>query len=283
MRSRFKRRIIVNYIALGLSCCAAALGTIMLAWILGDTMLKGARAVNWDFFTKLPPPPGEAHGGLANAILGTLILTGTAAILSVPVGILAGIYLAEFGRRGRAATVIRLAADVLTSAPSIVVGVFVYLILVRPMGHFSGWAGAVALAILMLPVTARTTEQMLNLVPDAMREAALALGAPYWHMTVKVALRGAMSGILTGIILSISRVAGETAPLLFTALNSPYWGNNLNQPMPSLTVTLFNYAMSPYDEWHTLAWGAAFVITAAVLAFTVIARVWLSAVKSQRS
>lgn len=283
MVSRRTRRKFVNAIVLLLSWAAAAAGLLMLTWILSDTMLKGFSAINWDFFTKLPAPPGEAHGGLANAVVGTLILTGTATILSVPFGVLAGIYLAEFGRGSKPAALVRLVADVLTSAPSIVVGVFVYLILVRPLGHFSGWAGAVALAILMLPVVTRTTEEMLNLVPAAMREAALALGAPYWRMVLQVVLRAAMSGMLTGILLSVSRVAGETAPLLFTSLNSPYWANNLNRPMPSLTVTLFNYAMSPYDEWHTLAWGAAFVITAAILVFTLAARLFLRTAKRERS
>lgn len=282
MNKRLYRRI-TNIIVLLLSGAAALFGVFMLGWILIDTASKGAAAINWDFFTRLPAPPGEEHGGLGNAIMGTLILTVTASALSIPFGILAGIYLAEFGRRGRVAALIRLVADVLTSAPSIVVGVFVYLLLVRPMGHFSGWAGAVALAILMLPVVTRTTEEMLNLVPDAMREAALALGAPYWKMMLQVVLRAALSGMLTGVLLSVSRVAGETAPLLFTSLDSPYWSHNLNQPMPSLTVTLFNYAMSPYDEWHTLAWGAAFLITVAVLAFTVLTRIGLHAAKRKRS
>jgi len=277
------RRKFVNALVLFLSGVAALIGLAMLAWILTDTAFKGISAINWDFFTKLPAPPGEEHGGLANAIVGTLILTATATVMSVPFGILAGIYLAEFGRGGKLAAAVRLVADVLTSAPSIVVGVFVYLALVRPLGHFSGWAGAAALAILMLPVVTRTTEEMLNLVPDAMREAALALGAPYWRMMFQVALRAAMSGMLTGILLSVSRVAGETAPLLFTSLNSPYWAVNLNQPMPSLTVTLFNYAMSPYEEWHSLAWGAAFLITMSVLAFTILSRLWLRGVNRERS
>jgi len=265
----------VNAAAMFLSACTALFGLVMLGWILSDTAVKGIRAINWDFFVRLPTPPGETHGGLANAMLGTLILTATAAAMSVPAGILAGTWLAEFGRRGRLAAVVRTVADVLTGAPSIVVGVFVYLVLVRPFGHFSGWAGAVALAILMLPVVTRTTEEMLLLVPDAMRESALALGAPLWRVLIGIVYRAARAGMLTGILLAISRAAGETAPLLFTSLNSPYWGKSLNQPMPSLTVTLFNYAMSPYDEWQTQAWGAALVVTGAVLATTVTARIWL--------
>jgi len=273
LRRRTWRKAL-NAAAMFLSACAALLGLAMLGWILSDTVVKGSRAINWEFFVRLPTPPGEAHGGLANAMLGTLILTATAAAISVPVGILAGTWLAEFGRWNRLGAAVRTAADVLTGAPSIVVGVFVYLVLVRPSGHFSGWAGAVALAILMLPVVTRTTEEMLLLVPDAMRESALALGAPLWRVLVGIVYRAARAGMVTGILLAISRAAGETAPLLFTSLNSPYWGKSLNEPMPSLTVALFNYAMSPYEDWQAQAWGAALVITGAVLGVTVAARIW---------
>ncbi len=274
----------MNGLALFLAGVSTAAGIAMLAWILGDTALRGFRAINWNFFIRLPAPPGAGEsGGLANAVAGTFLLTAAATAAAVPFGILAGIYLAEFGRGGKIASVIRLVADVLTSAPSIVVGVFVYLLLVRPTGHFSGWAGAAALAILMLPVVTRTTEEMLKLVPDSLREAALALGAPYWRMTLQISMRAARAGMLTGILLAVSRVAGETAPLLFTSLNSPYWELNLNHPMPSLTVTLFNYAMSPYDQWHTLAWGAAFFIAAMVLTLTILTRVVLRSTGRTRS
>jgi phosphate transport system permease protein len=270
-----RRRERVNRAVLGVSTLAAAAGLALLVWILGDVAVQGVRAINWDFFAALPAPPGESGGGLANAIAGTLILTGVAALIAVPFGVLAGTYLAEFGKAGRFGAAVRYVSDILVSAPSIVVGVFVYLLLVKPMGNFSGWAGAVALAIIMIPVVTRTTEEMLRLVPTEMREATLALGAPYWKMMLGVIYRAAAAGMLTGILLAVARVSGETAPLLFTALNSPYWMEGLNEPMANLTVTLFNYAMSPYDDWHAMAWGAAFLITASVLALTVISRMML--------
>jgi phosphate transport system permease protein len=270
-----RRRERVNRAVLAVSTLAAAAGLALLVWILGDVAVQGVRAINWDFFAALPAPPGESGGGLANAIVGTLILTGVAALIAVPFGVLAGTYLAEFGKAGRFGAAVRYVSDILVSAPSIVVGVFVYLLLVKPMGNFSGWAGAVALAVIMIPVVTRTTEEMLRLVPTEMREATLALGAPYWKMMLGVIYRAAAAGMLTGILLAVARVSGETAPLLFTALNSPYWMEGLNEPMANLTVTLFNYAMSPYDDWHAMAWGAAFLITASVLALTVISRMML--------
>jgi phosphate transport system permease protein len=271
MMSRTTRRRLINGIALSLSGLAAVAGLFMLTWILGDVARKGVSAINWQFFVELPTPPGMEGGGLANAIVGTLLMTVVAALLAVPFGVLAGTYLAEFGRNplGKA---VRFLSDILVSAPSIVVGVFVYLVLVRPTHHFSGWAGACSLAIIMLPVVSRTTEEMLRLVPPEMREAALALGAPYWRMMTGVIYRAAGAGIFTGIMLAVARVAGETAPLLFTALNSPY---GMNEPMANLTVILFNYAMSPYDDWHGLAWGAAFLITMAVLAVNIGTRLML--------
>jgi phosphate transport system permease protein len=213
-------------------------------------------------------------GGLANAIVGTFLMTGTAVIIAVPFGIMAGTYLAEFGDNllGRVA---RFLSDILVSAPSIVVGVFVYLVMVKTLGHFSGWAGAVSLAIIMLPVVSRTTEEMLKLIGPEMRESALALGAPYWRMMSGVIFRAAGPGIGTGVMLAVARVAGETAPLLFTALNSPYWMHSMNEPMANLTVVMFNYAMSPYDDWHTQAWGAALLITSAVLIVNIFTRLIL--------
>jgi phosphate transport system permease protein len=273
--SRTTRRRLISYAVLAASSVAALLGVVMLAWILGDVALKGATAINWTFFAQLPTPPGIAGGGLGNAILGTFLMTVTAALIAVPIGVMAGIYLSEFGRYGFFGQIIRSLADILISAPSIVIGVFVYLIMVKTMGHFSGWAGAVSLAILMLPVVIRTSEEMLRLVPNEMREAALAIGAPYWNMMLNVIIRSAKTGIITGVILAVARVAGETAPLLFTALNNPYWSQSMNEPMANLTVTLFNYAMSPYDDWHRLAWGAAFLITIAVLTVNILTRLLL--------
>ncbi len=272
--TRMTRRRLINGLALTMSGLAAVIGLFMLTWILSDVARKGVAAVNWQFFTKLPMPPGMEGGGLANAIVGTLLMTVAAALLAVPFGMLAGTYLSEFGRNplGR---VVRFLSDILMSAPSIVVGMFVYLVLVKPTQHFSGWAGACALAIIMLPVISRTTEEMLRLVPPEMREAALALGAPYWRMMAGVIYRAAGAGIFTGIMLAVARVAGETAPLRFTALNSPYWMHGMNEPMANLTVVLFNYAMSPYDDWHAMAWGAALLITMAVLAVNIFTRLML--------
>lgn len=271
MRNR-RRRVVQNAIVMAASSLAATIGIAMLAWILFDVAAHGVAALNWSFFTELPTPPGTEGGGLGNAILGTLVMTATAAAMAVPVGIIAGTWLSEFGKRTAFGHFVRLIADILVSAPSIVVGVFVYLIMVRTMGTFSGIAGAVALAIIMLPVVIRTTEEMLSVVPAELREAALALGSPYWKMMVSVIFSAARAGMVTGIMLAIARVAGETAPLLFTALNSPYWTHSLGTPMANLTVTLFNYTMSPYDDWHQIAWGAALLITASVLVVTILMR-----------
>lgn len=277
--STTNRRMATNSIVLTLSALAAFIGLFMLGWILGDVALKGAAAIDWNFFTEIPAPPGVGGGGLANAIVGTLLMTAVATLIAVPFGILAGTYLAEFDRGGMLGRTSRFLSDILVSAPSIVVGVFVYLILVKPMHHFSGWAGAVALAIIMLPVVSRTTEEMLRLIPPEMREAALALGAPYWRMMTGVIYKAASTGIFTGVMLAVARVAGETAPLLFTALNNPYWTHSMNEPMANLTVILFNYAMSPYNDWHRLAWGAAFLITMAVLVVNILTRFILSGKK----
>ncbi len=272
--TRMTRRRLTNGLVLTLSGLAAVIGLFMLTWILGDVARKGVMAMNWQFFTQLPTPPGLAGGGLANAIVGTALMTAVAALIAVPFGMLAGTYLAEFGRNPLGRTV-RFLSDILVSAPSIVIGVFVYLVLVKPTHHFSGWAGACSLAIIMLPMVSRTTEEMMRLVPPEMREAALALGAPYWRMIAGVIYRAAGTGILTGIMLAVARVAGETAPLLFTALNNPYWMHGMNEPMANLTVVLFNYAMSPYNDWHALAWGAAFLITMTVLVMNILTRIML--------
>lgn len=259
------------------SSLAALLGLFFLAWILYVVLARGFGAINWAFFTELPAPPGIPEGGLANAIYGTLALTAMSMLLGVPVGLLAGIFLAEFGKGTQLAEWIRFCSNVLMGTPSIIVGVFVYGVMVLPMGNFSGYAGAVALAVIMLPVVVRTTEDMLNLVPNALRESALALGAPYWKVTLGVIFRAAKTGLITGIVLAVARVSGETAPLLFTALNSSFWPDSFREPTANLTVTIFNYAMSPYPDWQAKAWGASFLITAGVLGATIFARgmLWL--------
>lgn len=264
----------------GGSVVSALLGLGALVWILSGVIVRGVGALNLSFFTRLPTPPGMSGGGMANAILGTLTMTAAATLISVPIGLLSGIYLAEFGQDSRVADNSRFAANVLMGMPSIIIGVFAYTLVVLPLGHFSGYAGTVALAILMIPVVTRTAEDMLRLVPNTLREAALALGAPRWKVTLTVVFRSAKAGLLTGILLAVARVSGETAPLLFTALNSPYWFNSLSGPTPNLTVTIFNYAMSPYEDWQRMAWGASLVITAGVLAFTLLARLVLRERKS---
>lgn len=266
------RRKLVNATMFTLATLAAVLALVLLAWIVATLVTRGLQGLNLAFFTELPPPPGEQGGGLANAVVGTLMVTGIAVALGVPVGLLAGVYLAEFGKARPLAQGVRFVADLLMGAPSIVIGVFVYGLLVRPLGEFSGLAGAVALAVLMLPIITRTTDEMLQLVPTSLREAALALGAPPWKMITSVSIRAALPGIVTGMILAIARVSGETAPLLFTSLNSPFWNFNPTHPTGTLNVTMFNFAMSPYERWQQLAWSAALVITAGVLVLTILAR-----------
>jgi phosphate transport system permease protein len=251
---------------------SALLGILILFWILYVVLARGLGAINLAFFTQLPTPPGVMGGGLANAIVGTLALTAVATLIAVPMGLMAGIYLAEFSDDSKIADYSRFSANVLMGMPSIIVGIFAYTLVVVPLGHFSGYAGALALAILMLPVIIRTTEDMLRLVPNTLRESALALGAPRWKVTLVIVFRAAKSGLITGILLAVARVSGETAPLLFTALNSPYWVSSLNQSTPNLTVTIFNYAMSPYPDWQQKAWGASLLITSGVLILTILAR-----------
>lgn len=272
MSLHYMRRKAINLFALAASLASAVFGIIFLFWILKDVLTLGLPAISGSFFTDLPAPPGEEGGGMANAILGTLLITVIATIIGVPSGILAGTYLSEYGRKSKVASVVRFLSDILVSAPSIVIGVFVYAILVKPFGGFSALAGSVALAIIMLPVVIRTAEEMLKLVPDSTREAALALGAPHWKVTVSVVYRGALRGITTGVMLAVARVSGETAPLLFTSFNNSFWNFKLTEPTATLTVTIFNYAMGPYEDWHAKAWGAAFLITALVLFTTLIAR-----------
>ncbi|MBM4288692.1 MAG: phosphate ABC transporter permease PstA [Deltaproteobacteria bacterium] len=265
-------RRIVNLLVSVAASLAALSGIFILLWITLMLAYKGLPALNLGFFLNMPTPPMVPGGGLANAILGTLLLTVLATFMAVPIGLLSGICLGEFGQQSRLADFCRFTANVLTGMPSIIVGIFVYGLLVLTIGNFSGLAGAVALAIIMLPVVARTTEDMLRLVPDPLREAALAMGAPRWRVTLSIVFRAARTGIMTGILLGVARVSGETAPLLFTALNSPYMISSLFHPMPNLTVTIYNYAMSPYADWQQLAWGASLLITAAVLALNLLAR-----------
>jgi len=257
----------------------AAVGMVFLVWILWEVIARGASALSWSFFTELPAPPGESGGGLANAILGTLLISLGAAALGVPAGVMAGIYLAEFGRGTRFGALVGFMVNVMMGVPSIIAGLFVYTLIVLSMGHFSGYAGAVSLAFLMLPIVARTTADMLALVPNTLRESALALGAPRWRVIVQIVARSAKAGLLTGILLAVARVSGETAPLLFTALNSPYWPHTISGPTANLTVTIFNYAMSPYHNWQQAAWGASFVITASVLAVSLVSRFLLRRTK----
>jgi phosphate transport system permease protein len=276
-----RKRLLLDRSVRGLMVPAALLGIAVLVWILWEVVARGASALTPAFFTQLPSGPGVEGGGLANAIVGTFAMTAVATAIGAPIGLLAGVFLAEFGPRSRVATAVRFTSNLLMGTPSIIVGIFVYGILVLPLGHFSGWAGAVALAIIMLPVVVRTTEDMLTLVPDELRESGLALGAPRWKVTLGVVFRAAKTGLATGILLAVARVSGETAPLLFTSLNSFYWPDSLGQPTPNLTVTIFNYAMSPYADWQQKAWGASLLITAGVLLTAVIARVSLEGRKKR--
>jgi phosphate transport system permease protein len=258
-----------------LSAIAAMLGIAALAWVLYVGIRKGTAAMNMGLFVRAVTPPGVQGGGVGNAIVGSLILVATASIIGVPLGIMTGVYLSEFGRHTRFGTLVRFAANVIMGVPSIIVGLFVYTLLVVPMGRFSGWAGAAALAVIILPVVSRTTEDILALVPNTLRESGLALGSPRWKVTVGVVFRAAKAGLLTGVLLAVARASGETAPLLFTCLNSPYWPQSMNGPVANLPVTIFNCAMSPYADWQELAWGASLLITVGVLALTLITRVML--------
>lgn len=254
------------------STASALVGVMALFWILYEVLRKGAGALNVSFFTKLPAPPGVEGGGVVNAIVGTALMTALATLMGVTIGVFAGVFLAEFGKGMKTADAVRFSANVLMGIPSIIVGVFVYTFMVLPVGHFSGYAGAVALAIIMLPVTARTTEDIMSLVPNELRESALAMGAPRWRVIFDVVFRSAKTGLLTGVLLAVARVSGETAPLLFTALNSPYFPKSLNEPTANLTVTIFNYAMSPYEDWQRTAWGASLLIMVGVLVVNITAR-----------
>jgi len=267
----YRRRKRRNRLMMSLSAVALAFGLSWLLWILAVLLWEGASALRPSLFTQMTPPPGN-DGGLANAIFGSVLMAGAGTLIGTPVGILAGTYLAEYGRRGWLAPATRFINDVLLSAPSIVIGLFVYTVYVARVKHFSGWAGALALAIIVVPVVVRTTDDMLKLVPNSLREAAAALGAPMWKVITMVCYRAARAGIVTGVLLAIARVAGETAPLLFTALNNQFWSADMARPMANLPVVIFQFAMSPYEDWHRLAWGGAALITLLVLGINIAAR-----------
>ena len=269
----FNKRKRVNAIGLTLSLIAMSIGMIFLFWILSVLLYKGFAAISPSLFLQSTPAPGTEGGGLANPIVGSLMIVGACTFISTPIGILAGIYLSEYGNKSRFAEVTRFVTDIMLSAPSIVVGLFVYAIVVYQVKHFSGWAGTIALSLIAIPVVVRTTENMLRLVPLTLREAAYALGAPKWKVALSITLTAAKSGVITGILLALARVSGETAPLLFTALNNQFFSTNMNAPMANLPVVIFQFAMSPYDNWINLAWGGALLITCAVLGLNILARV----------
>jgi phosphate transport system permease protein len=270
----YRRRRTINSISMGLSVLATGFGLVFLSWILWTLLRNGLPYLELSTFVENTPPPGS-KGGLANAIVGSVILTVAGVLIGTPLGILAGTYLSEFGHGSRLAMVVRFINDVLLSAPSIVIGVFVYEILVRSMGHFSAYAGTVALALIVIPIVVRTSEDMLRLVSDTMREAAAALGAPQWKVTTQIVYRAARPGILTGVLLAVARVSGETAPLLFTALNNQFWSTRLDQPIANLPVVIFQFAMSPYEDWQHLAWAGALIITFSILTINILARTFL--------
>ena len=269
--SPFVTRRIVDGIAFAFATAATAFGLVWLVWILWTTVSFGMSALHPSLLTEMTPPPGTS-GGLANALYGSAVMVLLAVVIGAPVGVAAGTYLAEHGRYSRLASVVSFLNDVLLSAPSIVIGLFVYELVVRPAGHFSGFAGALALAMLLLPIVVRTTDEALRLVPDQMREAAFALGIPRWKITLQILYKAALTAIVTGVLLGIARISGETAPLLFTALNNQFWSANIGQPLANVPVVIFQYAMSPYDEWHALAWAGALILTAFVLGLNIAVR-----------
>jgi len=271
--SIYARRKRANFIGLVLSMSAMIIGLVFLLWILSILMFKGFSALSFSLLTHSTPAPGSEGGGLANAIVGSLMIVISCSFLSTPIGVLAGVYLSEYGDRSKMAEVTRFVNDIMLSAPSIVIGLFVYALVVVPSKHFSGWAGTIALSLIAIPVVVRTTENMLKLVPVTLREAAFALGAPKWKVSTAVVLKAAKSGVMTGLLLALARVSGETAPLLFTALNNQFFSSDMNKPMANLPVVIFQFAMSPYENWVSLAWGGALLITLTVLTLNIIARV----------
>lgn len=273
--TRHRYRKFKNTVALSLSLLAMLFGLFWLAWILFETIYLGLGGIGLAVFTEMTPPPNAEVGGLANAIWGSVLMVFMATIIGTPIGIMTGVYLCEYGGKGLLSSVTRFINDILLSAPSIIIGLFVYSLIVLPFKGFSGWAGIVALALIVIPVVVRTTENMLALIPNSLREAAYALGAPKWKVILMVTLRAAQAGIVTGILLAIARIAGETAPLLFTALSNQFWTSDLSQPMASLPVTIFKFAMSPFENWQKLAWAGVFIITFGILILNITARLLL--------
>jgi phosphate transport system permease protein len=269
--ARYRGRLLINRFNLVMSLATMAFGMLFLLWILAVLFRNGLAALSPALFTQMTPPPGSA-GGLLNAIYGSVLIVGTATLVSTPIGILAGIYLAEYGHAGWFAEATRFINDILLSAPSIILGLFVYTVYVVHAGHFSGWAGSMALALIAIPVVVRTTENMLRLVPNSLREAAVALGAPMWKVILMVTLKAVRGGVITGVLLAVARISGETAPLLFTALNNQFWNADMNAPMANLPVVIFQFAMSPFEDWKSLAWAAALLITLTVLVLNILAR-----------
>jgi phosphate transport system permease protein len=270
----YRRRQLVNFWGLLTSMLAMAVGLAVLFWILFVLFSNGFASLDWNMFTKDTPAPGTEGGGLRNAIVGSLMIVGLTVLVATPVGILAGIYMAEYGDRSATANVTRFVTDIMLSAPSIVIGLFVYAIAVATVGTFSGYAGSLALTLIAIPVVMRTTENMLRLVPGSLREAAFALGAPRWKVSLSVTLRAAKNGVITGLLLAVARISGETAPLLFTALNNQFFNSDMSSPMANLPVVIFQFAMSPYDNWIRLAWGGALLVTMAVLLLNIMARIF---------
>ena len=273
--AKHRQRKLVNAIALTLSMLAMAFGLVWLVWILFETVRLGLGGISLSLFTEMTPPPQAETGGLANAIFGSLAMVGLATLLGTPIGVLAGVYLAEYGQKGLLGTLTRFINDILLSAPSIVIGLFIYAVVVAQVQSFSGFAGVLALALIVIPVVIRTTENMLTLIPNALREAAYALGTPKWKVISSITLKSVRAGVLTGILLAFARIAGETAPLLFTALSNQFWTSDLTGPVASLPVTIFKFAMSPYENWQKLAWAGVFLITASVLVLNILARTFL--------
>ena len=268
----YRARLMRHRFGIFLSSCAMVFGLFFLFWILLTLFVKGFGAINWDIVSQPTPAPGEDGGGLANALLGSALLVGFATLFATPVGILAGVYLAEFGERNRFADVTRFVTDIMLSAPSIVIGVFVYIIYVLQVKHYSGWAGTLALSLIAVPVVMRTTDNMLALVPTSLREAAFALGAPRWKVALFIRVKAVRAGILTGVLLAVARISGETAPLMYTALNNQFFSTDMNRPIANLPLVIYQFAMSPYDHWREIAWAGALLMTLAVLALNIISR-----------
>ena len=268
----YLRRLLKHRIGIALSVAAMAFGISFLLWILAVLFINGLGAIDLALFTQTTPAPGSEGGGLMNAIVGSLLMVGTATLISTPVGIFAGLYLAEYGQESKFAQITRFVTDIMLSAPSIVIGLFVYALVVANAKHFSGWAGSIAIALIAIPVVVRTTDNMLQLVPNGLREAAFALGAPRWKVAMLVRLRAVKAGVVTGVLLAVARISGETAPLLFTALSNQFYSADMNRPMANLPVVIFQFAMSPYDNWKSLAWGGALLITVSVLVLNIVSR-----------